>query len=191
MNLLGRSLIAGKPGTTGGAVFHALNPATGAALEPAFCEALLPEVDAAVHAAADAFETSRLQPAEARARLLETMAAEIEALGDALLARAQAETGLPLPRLTGERARTCGQLRLFAAVVREGSWVDARMRSSHAAAQPSRERSRRTTPDCTRSTHSTPRARAHRRTARSRAYVTALPVSSCDHNTSCAPRPAA
>ena len=55
------------------------------------------------------------------------MAAEIEALGDALLARAQAETGLPLPRLTGERARTCGQLRLFAAVVREGSWVDARI----------------------------------------------------------------
>ncbi len=127
MNLLGRSLIAGKPGTTGGAVFHALNPATGAALEPAFCEASLPEVDAAVHAAADAFETSRLQPTEARARLLETMAAEIEALGDALLARAQAETGLPLPRLTGERARTCGQLRLFAAVVREGSWVDARI----------------------------------------------------------------
>ncbi len=49
------------------------------------------------------------------------------ALGDALLQRAAAETGLTLDRLTGERARTCGQLRLCAATAREGSWVDARI----------------------------------------------------------------
>src|SRR5690606_28540093 len=56
-----------------------------------------------------------------------TIASEIEALGDELLQRAHAETGLPMARLTGERARTTGQLRLFAQLVREGSWVDARI----------------------------------------------------------------
>src|SRR5262249_7428807 len=39
--------------------------------------------------------------------------------------RAEAESALPRPRLTGERARTIGQLKLFASLVREGSWVDA------------------------------------------------------------------
>ncbi|HRE05655.1 MAG TPA: aldehyde dehydrogenase family protein, partial [Opitutaceae bacterium] len=71
-----------------------------------------------------------------RARLLEAMAAEIEALGDTLLQRAHAETGLPLVRLTGERGRTCGQLRLFAQVVREGSWVDARIDPALPTRQP-------------------------------------------------------
>ena len=125
--LLGQSLLAGSLGAPGGAVFHAVNPATGAKLAPDFHEASLPEVDVALAAAASAFEVYRLVPAETRAKLLEAIATEIEALGDALLARAHAETGLPMTRLTGERARTCGQLRLFAAVVREGSWVDARI----------------------------------------------------------------
>jgi len=48
-------------------------------------------------------------------------------LGDELLKRAHLETGLPEARLTGERARTAGQLRLFAQIAREGSWVDARI----------------------------------------------------------------
>jgi NADP-dependent aldehyde dehydrogenase len=39
--------------------------------------------------------------------------------------RGEAETALPSARLTGERARTCGQLRMFAEIVREGSWVEA------------------------------------------------------------------
>ena len=37
------------------------------------------------------------------------------------------ESALPKPRLIGETARTCGQLRLFAEVVEEGSWVSARI----------------------------------------------------------------
>ncbi|HEY0967841.1 MAG TPA: aldehyde dehydrogenase (NADP(+)) [Opitutaceae bacterium] len=127
MILTGKSLIAGHTGATGGREFRAINPATATPLEPTFHEATITEVDAAVHAAADAFEKLRMQSAETRARLLEAIATEIEALGDALLERAHAETGLPLARLTGERARTCGQLRLFAAVVRDGSWVDARI----------------------------------------------------------------
>jgi 2,5-dioxopentanoate dehydrogenase len=37
------------------------------------------------------------------------------------------ESGLPRGRLEGERGRTVGQLRLFAEVVREGSWLEARI----------------------------------------------------------------
>ena len=71
-----------------------------------------------------------------RAQFLERIAAEIEALGDALIERANAETALPAARLSGERARTCGQLRLFAQTVREGSWVDARIDTALPDRQP-------------------------------------------------------
>ena len=82
---------------------------------------------AALLRAEEAFAAFRAAPAETRARLLEEIAEQIVALGDDLLAQADAETGLGLPRLQGERGRTVGQLRKFAAVVREGSWVDARI----------------------------------------------------------------
>ncbi len=127
MSLHGLSLIAGKPGQPGGTTFHAHNPSNSAIMEPAFHEASAAEVTAALEASAAAFATYRACPGTDRALFLETIAAEIEALGDTLIHRAHAETGLPLPRLIGERGRTCGQLRLFAAVAREGSWVDARI----------------------------------------------------------------
>ncbi len=127
MTLHGKSIIAGQPASAGGNVFHAINPATAAELEPDFHEGLPADVNAALNAAVAAFNDFRTCPPEQRARLLESIAAEIEALGDALLQRTMLETGLPLVRLQGERARTCGQLRLFAGVVREGSWIDARI----------------------------------------------------------------
>ena len=127
MSLHGLSLLAGQPGKTGGKTFHAYNPATSAALEPAFHEASAAEVSAALDASAAAFVEYRNRSGAERAKFLETIAAEIEALGDTLLQRAHAESGLPLARITGERGRTCGQLRLFASVAREGSWVDARI----------------------------------------------------------------
>ncbi len=136
ISLHGHSLLAGRRGATGGARFRAIDPKTKAAFEPDFHKALPAEVDAALTAAVEAFEVYRNQPAATRARLLETIATEIEGLGDALLQRAHQETALPLPRLQGERARTCGQLRLFAEVVREGSWVDARIDTALPERQP-------------------------------------------------------
>ncbi|MSU49276.1 MAG: aldehyde dehydrogenase (NADP(+)) [Opitutus sp.] len=127
MSLHGLSLLAGTPGQTGGKIFRAANPATSEALEPAFHEASAADVTAALDASATAFADYRARSGAERAKFLETMASEIEALGDTLLQRAHAESGLPLARLTGERGRTCGQLRLFASVAREGSWVDARI----------------------------------------------------------------
>jgi NADP-dependent aldehyde dehydrogenase len=127
MTLHGKSIIAGVTGQAGGKTFRAINPATNQPLEPEFHEASSLEVERALNQAAEAFTHYRTQTGSDRSRLLEGIASEIEALGDVLLQRANAETGLPLARITGERARTCGQLRLFAQVAREGSWVDARI----------------------------------------------------------------
>src|SRR4051794_22375549 len=107
MTLHGKSLLAGQPGLTGGKTFRAIDPATNSPLEPDFHEVSTVELEQAVNASATAFADYRVRPAADRAKLLETIASEIEALGDALLQRANAETGLPLARLTGERARTC------------------------------------------------------------------------------------
>src|SRR5688572_33188504 len=127
MTIHGRSLIAGHYSTSAGRTFQPVSPLDSKELEPTFHEATIEEVDHALRQAEEAFGTYRKTKAIERAAFLEAIAEEIVALGDALLERCHRETGLPLDRLTGERARTCGQLKLFAQVVREGSWVDARI----------------------------------------------------------------
>ncbi|NOT61313.1 MAG: aldehyde dehydrogenase family protein, partial [Acidobacteria bacterium] len=128
MQLHGQNIIAGQPQANAGSTFNGLNPATNAALEPAYQEASAEQINAAVAAAAGAFDAYRSKSADERAAFLERIADEILALGDALLQRAHAETALPLEaRLMGERGRTMGQLKQFAALVREGSWVEARI----------------------------------------------------------------
>lgn len=120
--LIGQQAVSGPQ-----AEIHAVNPATGETLTPPYGGGSQAEVDQACALAEAAFDTYRETSLEARATFLETIAAEIEALGDDLIERAMAETGLPRARLEGERGRTCGQLRLFAAVVRAGEWLDVRV----------------------------------------------------------------
>ncbi|MGD2168117.1 MAG: aldehyde dehydrogenase (NADP(+)) [Gammaproteobacteria bacterium] len=136
MILNGTSLIAGAAVETSGTTFTAFNPATGAILEPLFYEASTEVADRALAAAAAAFDDFQRRSANERADFLDTIASEIEALGDVLIERAVAESGLPGARISGERGRTCGQLRLFAEVVREGSWVDARIDTALPERQP-------------------------------------------------------
>jgi len=76
---------------------------------------------------ADAVPVLREQSAEAIANFLEEIGKQIEALGDALIEQAMTESGLGRDRLSGERGRTVNQLRMFAGLVREGSFVDARI----------------------------------------------------------------
>ncbi|GGG27978.1 aldehyde dehydrogenase (NADP(+)) [Pontibacter amylolyticus] len=75
--------------------------------------------------AAQAFESYKKTTPAQRTQLLRGIAEAIEALEDELLETASRESNLPLARLTGERGRTCNQLRLFADLVEEGSWVEA------------------------------------------------------------------
>ncbi|HEX6225328.1 MAG TPA: aldehyde dehydrogenase (NADP(+)) [Chryseolinea sp.] len=121
-NIIGESLSA-----DGKDVFYAENPATGQKLEPAFYEATDDEINKAIAGAAEAFQIYRGISGKDKAQFLETIADEIVALGDDLIKRCMEETGLPEARLTGERGRTVGQLKLFASLLREGSWVGARI----------------------------------------------------------------
>jgi 2,5-dioxopentanoate dehydrogenase len=127
MNITGESLIGASSIKGGGADFFAFNPATGIDLEPAFHTAGKAEIDCACELARIAFDPYRATDPEARARFLESIAHNILELGDQLIERAMSESGLPKTRLEGERGRTVGQLKLFAEVLREGSWQDARI----------------------------------------------------------------
>lgn len=133
--ITGHQLIAGREAPCDHAPFYATNPTTSERLEPAFCEATAAHVDEALRAADGAFDALRGASPETRAQLLDNLAEEILALGDALLERAHAETALPMARLTGERGRAMNQCKMFAALIREGSWAEA----SIDRAQPDRQ----------------------------------------------------
>lgn len=139
MELHGISIIGGKiPGAVNGdaVIFRAFNPALGQELDPPFHEATDAEIDRAF-ALADAasLELRRRSPDDI-AVFLENIAEQIVALGEQLLERAAAESGLPLKRLTGERGRTVDQLRMFARIVREGSWLEATIDLADAGRKP-------------------------------------------------------
>lgn len=127
LDLTGQMLIAGKPVRGAGKEIRGIDPRTGIPMEPEYAYGDASHVADACAAAAEAFPAYRSAPVETRARFLESIAANLESIGDALVDRAHAETGLPRPRLTGEVGRTAGQLRLFAGVLREGSWNQARI----------------------------------------------------------------
>ena len=130
--LIGHAAVRGLAGAQ-----RAFNPALNAPIaEPEFGFGTRDDVDRAATLAANAFDTYRGLPLERRAAFLEAIADEIMALGDALLERAHAESGLPLARLTGERGRTTGQLRLFAQVVRDGHFLGAVIDPAQPARQP-------------------------------------------------------
>src|SRR5215468_5815774 len=127
MELHGKNIIAGKTIEVGGRTFQAFAPASGKSIEPHFEGATADQVNQALEAAESAFHIYRRLSSERRANFLEMIAEEIIALGDDLIERSHLETGLPKDRLTGERGRTVNQLRMFADLIREGSWVDARI----------------------------------------------------------------
>jgi alpha-ketoglutaric semialdehyde dehydrogenase len=118
--LTGKNVIAGE------AVDSADGRFAAAGTHVEFEEASETHIERALDEAERASHDYRHTTAERRAEFLDRAAEELERIGD-LLDVAHLETALPPARLTGERARTAGQLRMFASLVREGSWVDARI----------------------------------------------------------------
>ncbi|MFC5475583.1 aldehyde dehydrogenase (NADP(+)) [Paraherbaspirillum soli] len=127
MTITGQSLIGSSYSTSNGTVFQAFDPTLGKEIGPNFHTADQRDVEHACDLAQAAFDTYREISPEARARFLEQIGQCILDIGDELIVRAMAESGLPRARLEGERGRTIAQLNLFAAVLREGSWHDARI----------------------------------------------------------------
>src|ERR1700677_880090 len=120
------SLIGFGHGTEGSS-FNGVNPATGQPLEPKFFSATAEDLERAATLAQAAFPIYGNLSGKAKGAFLRQIAAAIEAVAPAIVQRANLETALPEGRLQGEIGRTCGQLRLFAQVVEEGSWLDARI----------------------------------------------------------------
>ncbi|MCW3464639.1 aldehyde dehydrogenase (NADP(+)) [Chitinophaga nivalis] len=125
MKITGENIIGYTTSATGLEVLRAYDPVSNTQLAETFTIATATEVNRAVEKAATAFRTYRHTTPADRATFLEAIATEIMNMGDLLPARAVAESGLPLARITGERGRTIAQLQLFATVLREGSWVQA------------------------------------------------------------------
>ena len=127
MKLTGRSIIGFSDGVTSGATFRAHNPVTGEALRPEFFCASAEEVERVAQLAQEAFAVYRRTSGREKGQFLRKVAANIEAIAVEVIERCGLETALPEARLRGELARTCGQLRLFAQLVEEGTWIMARI----------------------------------------------------------------
>jgi len=109
---------------------------TGKALTKAFTESTAEEINTAVEAAEAAFAAYRAKTPQERAAFLEKIGEEIMGIGETLIKTCSEETGLPEARLTGERGRTVNQLKLFAELLREGSWVQAIIETAQPDRQP-------------------------------------------------------
>jgi len=120
-------MIGSRRGEAGGATFNATEPRTGQTLPPAFVSASSDEIETAVTLAHEAFATYGHLSGRDKAAFLHSIAQGIESIAQELIDRAGKETALPKARLQTETVRTCGQLRLFAGLVEEGSWVNARI----------------------------------------------------------------
>lgn len=138
MTLQGLSIIGSQAvkGAHPSAASQAQNPASGETLEPTYAEVSEAQLNDAVAQAQAAFPAYRKCSGEERAGFLRAIAEEIEARADALAERGPLETGLPEGRIRMETGRTCGQLRLFASLVEDGSWVDARIDHADPDRQP-------------------------------------------------------
>ncbi|SHF91064.1 NADP-dependent aldehyde dehydrogenase [Fodinibius roseus] len=136
MEITGKHLIGKTLSSEGNTDFRAVNPATGEEIEGSFSDATAGEVDEAIQKAESAFRNYRKRPGKEQATFLEKIGEEIMALEDLLIRRCMRETGLPEGRLEGERKRTVNQLKLFAELLRDGSWVDARIDRGASAAKP-------------------------------------------------------
>ncbi|HSU31548.1 MAG TPA: aldehyde dehydrogenase (NADP(+)) [Bryobacteraceae bacterium] len=127
MTLQGKNLIGGQEFAGGSKQIFAFDPKRGQQLPTPYFEATDDEIQKAMDLAEEAFAKLRESSATVIAGFLEAIAAEVEGLGDELIDLASTESGLGKERVSGERARTVGQLRLFASLVKEGSFVDARI----------------------------------------------------------------
>jgi alpha-ketoglutaric semialdehyde dehydrogenase len=126
----GKQLIGFEQSAEGTTFIQSINPETGEKIAE-FPIAAPAEVDKAVAKAAAAFQIYRKKSGAEKAAFLEAIANEIVAIGDELITICCAESALPKGRIEGERGRTTGQLKLFADLLKEGSWLDARIETAN------------------------------------------------------------
>lgn len=134
--ILGKNQIGNKTSAKGSKVYTTFNPQTNLSNEYSFTEATTEEINEAVVLASTAFETYSKKTGTQKAIFLEAIADEILALDQELIKTYMSESGLPEGRALGERGRTVGQLKAFANLLKDGSWVDARIDTAQPERQP-------------------------------------------------------
>ena len=125
--LTGKSSIGFQSSAQSESTIFGVNPATSEKLQPGYAAVSEIELNRAVELSGEAFKVFGKSSGSERAALLRKIADNIESVGDELAVLTPQETGLPEPRIRMETGRTCAQLRLFASVAEEGSWVGARI----------------------------------------------------------------
>jgi NADP-dependent aldehyde dehydrogenase len=133
--ITGTNTIGNTSSKKGKLTYKTFNPQENKETEWTFYEATSTEIDQAVTLAEEVFKVYKDFSGKRKAQFLNAIADEIEALGDELIHTYCQESGLPEGRARGERGRTMGQLRSFATLLEEGSWIEAVIEKG----QPNRE----------------------------------------------------
>ncbi|MDG1397487.1 MAG: aldehyde dehydrogenase (NADP(+)) [Polaribacter sp.] len=131
----GKNYIGCQKSSKGNKTYKTFNPVLNQENDTIFSEVSSEEIQEAVDLASKAFQEYKFVSGTKKADFLNAIADEILTLDDNLIKMYCSETGLPEGRAKGERGRTIGQLRSFATLVAEGSWVEATIDK----AQPNRE----------------------------------------------------
>lgn len=97
------------------------------------------EIRATCHRAAHALAELSHLPTAARAAILDSIAASLDARRDDILSTCAEETALTIDELTPEFARMTGTLRMFANLIREGSWVRAAIDTHYEPSAPAED----------------------------------------------------
>lgn len=123
--ITGKNYVGNTLSSKGEITFKTFNPKTNKTNSIVYTEASDQEIQKAVNLSTTAYASYKNFSGAKKAEFLNAIADEIEALGDELIQTYCSETGLPEGRAQGERGRTIFQLRSFAEMVQEGSWVEA------------------------------------------------------------------
>ncbi len=128
--MTGKNQIGNELKASGTIKFRTFNPQKNTETEQLFTEATDAEINEALTLAKDCFPEFRAMSGQRKAAFLDAIADEILTLGDELIQVFMSESGLHEGRAIGERGRTIFQLRTFSELLREGSWVEARIDTS-------------------------------------------------------------
>lgn len=134
--ITGKNTIGNRTSAKGKDTFSTFNPVENRETTWSFHQATTEEINQAVQLAYEAFQEYKNYSGIRKAMFLRAIADEIEALGDDLITTYVTESGLPEGRAQGERGRTMGQLRAFADLLEEGSWVEATIDTAQEDRQP-------------------------------------------------------
>lgn len=123
--ITGKNYVGNTLKAAGNRTFKTFNPQLNTENPWVFTEASQEEIEEAVTLAHKAFGNYKNCSGLEKADFLNAIVDEILALGDDLLVQYCSESGFPMGRAEGERGRMVGQLRSFAQMLTEGSWVQA------------------------------------------------------------------